>query len=134
MAEHPIYPDPIELLRDFYIAWFSVPVVVAMTKQDDETSKRHESFLRLRLLGGSDRTRVSGRFRVNVEAWAPTNPDAHDLAQEAVAVARLLQGDGPVHKVTVPQLPGDLPDPDSMTPRYVSQVELFVRGTALTGS
>lgn len=131
MAEHPIFPDAIELAREWLLDHLDVPVVVAMTKQDEEVSKRHPEFVRLDLLGGRDQTRVSGSARVSFEAWGDTSPAAHDLAQETLALMRLLPANSDtVHSFTVDSLPANLPDPSSTQNRFTFQGQLHIRGTA----
>lgn len=133
MSEQPIYPDVVGIVRDFLLEHLDVPVTIEMTKQDTEVSKRHVAFVRLNLFGGVDATVVSGRPRMGAEAWAETNVAAYDLAQEVVAILRHLPDErGPVFKMTVPSLPGNLPDPLSDHSRFVFQFEPHVRAEAHT--
>lgn len=92
-----------------------------------------DSFLVCRRVGGPSRSMVVDDATVTLEAWAPTDPEAHDLLQDARAILHSLVGtkvDGvAVYRVQEFAGPAFLPDPESDHPRCTLTASVSLRGS-----
>lgn len=96
---------------------------------------RPPSYVRVVRTGGGRESLVTDRAQLTVEAWAPTELEAAQLAELAraqlFATAGELIGDTWVNRVGEVGGPAYSPDPASETPRYVFTVLLITRGSVL---
>lgn len=96
---------------------------------------RPVTFVIVRRVGGTRAGLVADEALITVEAWADTDPAAHDLAQ--IARARLgalegtVAGGVTIYRVGESSGPQDLPDPDSNQSRYTQTFTVTVRGTPI---
>lgn len=100
-----------ELPHDFPRPWVRVVLLPGSTQADG----RHEDH-RLH------------RYRLNVEAWADTKPDARATLNAAADAALALVGthaNGIVTSVELEGLPFWLPDPDDDIDRYITTLALY---------
>ena len=95
---------------------------------------RPGAFVTVRLVGGAgvdEQVHVLDRVSLAIEAWANRVEQAHDLAQNARAVALaargVVLGSTQVYRVTEFAAPVELPDPLSDQPRVTFTVELTLR-------
>lgn len=97
-----------------------------------------DTFLLVRRVGGTHHDRVVDDASLTIEAWAPTDTEAHDLCQMARAYLHDLVGtvvDGVrIYQVSEFAGPAWLPDPDSEHPRYTMTAQVQTRGVELSGS
>lgn len=97
---------------------------------------RPATFLRVQRVGGPSREVVIDDATVVVEAWAPTDQAAENLAQLARAHLLALHGDTVgttlIYRCIDVGGPGRLPDPASGSPRSTATYQVTVRGAALT--
>lgn len=96
---------------------------------------RPSEFYRVLRVGGVTRERVMDDATVVVEAWAPTDQEADDLAQLARAHLLALVNtdiDGTlVYRVTDVAAPSNFPDPISGVSRVTATYTVTTRGFAL---
>lgn len=97
---------------------------------------RPRTFVLVQRHGGIRANVVTDAPQIGVEVWAETDADAHDLAQVArSALLYRLPGqviDGhTVYRITEIGGPSHLPDPVSNQPRYVFELQVFIRGKAV---
>lgn len=135
MTELLVAPDAASLM----IAWLSaqlpnLPNQSAVPIHRAVPNPRPPAHITVRLLGGAGRNEalpVVDRPQLAIEAWAATVPQAHDLAQNARAVAHAARGvvHGGIQVYRVDELgaPVDLPDPVSEQSRVTFSVQLMVR-------
>jgi hypothetical protein len=135
VAELLVAPDVVDLM----IAWLkaelpNVPDQSTVPIHRAVPSPRPATFITVRLLGGAGRDSalpVVDRATVAIEAWAAQVVAAHDLAQNARAVAHQAQGAVlagiQVYRVVEAGGPVELPDPLSSQARVTFSVELTVR-------
>lgn len=99
---------------------------------------RLEQMVIVRRSGGVRLNLVADNPTLTVEAWAATDEDAHDLAQEARGYLLAMRGeviDGTaVYRTAEVGGPALLPDPLSNQSRYTFSVSAALRGTALAFS
>ncbi|HEX5541112.1 MAG TPA: hypothetical protein VFX60_06050 [Micromonospora sp.] len=95
---------------------------------------RPAKFVTIQRHGGITATVVTDSPQVGIECWAPSDGDAHDLAQLCRALLNSLPGqilDGhTVYRVDEFAGPANLPDPVSAQPRYVLTLQIHIRGKA----
>jgi hypothetical protein len=130
VSDWPIFPDAVELVRDWLVDNLDdVPVFVDILNDDTQPNHRQPKFVRLGLAGGSQLNLVVDAARLLMEAWAPTKAEAHDLAQLVRALIRHLPAQrGPVQKVEEMGGPTDLPDPLSKSERFTFVFVVHTRG------
>lgn len=97
---------------------------------------RPDEFFRVFRAGGASRDVVIDDATIVVEAWAPTDEEADDLAQLArahlLAIAGHTLDDGTlIYGVTEVAGPADLPDPLSAQSRSTATYQVRTRGVAL---
>lgn len=92
-------------------------------------------FVRVSRTGGIMLNLVQDGPHLTIEAWAPTDEEAQDLAQLCRALLHAAQGTvqagvsvGKVSELGGPQL---LPDPLSNQPRYTFTLQVAMRGQSL---
>lgn len=96
---------------------------------------RPDEFYRVQRIGGVSRSVVLDDALLVVEAWAPTDQEADDLAQ--LARAHLLAlcsdhvGSTLLYRATDASAPALLPDPVSGSPRSTATYQVTARGVAL---
>lgn len=97
---------------------------------------RPASFVVLTRSGGPAATVVSDGAQITADSWAPTQPEAAELAQEVRASFYRLDGarvDGAqIYRVEEFSGPTSTPDPATGTPRYRQTFTVHIRGFALT--
>ncbi|WP_166140845.1 hypothetical protein [Nocardioides ochotonae] len=129
MAEAIVFPDPEALLVTHLRDALGVRVVTRVP------NPRPDRFVRVVRVGGNRRNLVTDSAMVVVEAWAPDDVAASELARLARAYVGALEGETVggafTRRVTEVAGPQNLPDPTSATPRYVFTVALDLRGDAL---
>lgn len=95
---------------------------------------RPDTFVTVQRVGGPRRNLVTDAATLAIEAWAPTEEAAHDLAQLARGHVAAMVGDlfagVPVYRVDEFSGPQLLPDPTSDQPRYTFTVAVATRGAA----
>lgn len=135
MSEILVAPDAAALM----IAWLTqqlptIPQQSAVGVHRAVPDQRPTSFVTVRLLPGAgrdDANPVVDRPALAIEAWGPSAAAAHDLAQNARAVAHaakgVVHGGVQVYRVDDVSAPADLPDPLSDQPRCTFTVQLTVR-------
>jgi hypothetical protein len=93
---------------------------------------RPDVFVLVRRLGGSTANLVTDRPSLSVEAYAPSEGLAMDLAQMSRALLLELPGqvlaEVPVYRVDEVAGPATLPDPESATPRVTITMDIWLRG------
>lgn len=127
-----VYPDAV----DVAITWLTAnlgPIVLPRVP-----NPRLSQMVIVRRTGGARLNLVADNPTLTVEAWAQTDEDAHDLAQEARGYLLAMRGEV-IGGVTVYRTadvggPGLLPDPLSTQSRYTFSVSAAMRGTALAFS
>ena len=136
MNELPIFPDVIEIIRDYLLDYLDdTPVFVDVPNDDTVEQHREPKFVRLNLTGGSQQNLVLDAPRVYFEAWGSTKAEAHDLAQEVRALMSLLpQEGGQIRKVSTVGNLIDSPDPLSKQQRFRFAMSVMARGTVYTPS
>lgn len=86
--------------------------------------------------GGPRASLVVDRPTLMVEAWAETDADAEDLAQQSRALLHamrgLTHGGTAIYRIDEFSGPATLPDPDSGQARSVFTLSLLMRGHDLT--
>lgn len=96
---------------------------------------RPERLVVVQRTGGPRRNLVTDAPTLVIEAWAPTEAEAHDISQIAralvVALAGAVIAGIAIYRVDELSGPQNLPDPLSATPRYSFTVALALRGAAL---
>ena len=125
MAEVITFPDATQVVIDGLDPNITVPVLSRVP------NPRPVSFVTIRRVGGVRRNIVTDSPTVTAEAWAETDEDAHDLAQQVRAHVHALVGtqvDGVlVCKVDEFAGPAHIPDPTSNTPRYTQTFSISLR-------
>lgn len=125
----PIFPDAVSLVRTWLLEHLDVPVIVDVRNDEDLAQRRPPTFVRLKVSGGVQHNLVTDAPRILFEAWAQTKEAAHDLAQEAHVLVRLLPFErGQIHRVEAVGGLADVPDPLSDTPRFKFSFVLHTRG------
>jgi hypothetical protein len=90
---------------------------------------RPSQFYRISAAGGPGfEDKVNFRAAVTVEAWGPDEP----TAMNDLLLAMALLEAAPNEFYAECSAPVSLPDPDTGTPRFLSTVQLAVRGSVLT--
>jgi len=96
---------------------------------------RPDEFYRVQRVGGTSREMVMDDATVVVEAWAPTEAEADDLAQLArahlLAIHNDYIGSTLLYRCVDVAAPGLLPDPVSGSPRSTATYQVTARGAAL---
>lgn len=96
---------------------------------------RPAEFYRVQRVGGASREVVIDDATVIVEAWAPTDEEADDLAQLARAHLLALNGDfigsTLLYRAVDLSAPSNDPDPISGSPRSTATYQVMARGAAL---
>lgn len=127
MAPVVVFPDATELVCNALRPGLPGVHVGTVIPTD-----RPETMVIARRSGGSRVTPVSDAVDIDLECFAASDADAHDLAQLARALVHALAGtvvDGtPVYRVDDTAGPDDEPDPTSDQPRYLFGVAVVVRG------
>lgn len=120
------YPDVIALLH----AYLS-PIVAPTAVASRVPLPRPVSLLQIRRVGGGQLRPVRDQPRVDVFAWAPTDPDAWTLAELVRRSVHALAGTvllGPtVYRVDETLGPRSLDDPETGTPRVWATYSIAVR-------
>ena len=129
MAEVIVFPDAVATLKvGLDDASLGVPVVHAVPHP------RPAAFVQLTRTGGTNHAIVVDRAMVTVDCWAATSPAAMTLAQLVRAHLHAMNGevvDGTaVYGVNELAGPGEVPDPDSDTPRVRQTFQIGLRATA----
>lgn len=97
---------------------------------------RPESFVVLSRSGGPAATPISDGAQITADSWAPTQPEAAELAQEVRASFYRLDGarvDGvQIYRVEEFSGPTSTPDPATGSARYRQTFTVHIRGFALT--
>lgn len=131
--QQPVFPDAVGLIRAWLDEQLDVPVLGELLNRDDPAADagRPPVFVSLELAGGAQANQVTDEARIIVEAWAQTGPAAHDLAQDARVLTKLLPAQGgPVNRIREIAGPGHAPDPVSKRDRFRFQIAARVRGAA----
>lgn len=96
---------------------------------------RPAEFYRVQRVGGVSREMVMDDATIVVEAWAPSEEEADDLAQLArahlLAISNDYVGDTLLYRCVDVAAPGLLPDPISGSPRSTATYQVTARGVAL---
>ena len=131
-----VFADAAAVIADylrFQLAAFESPAPVATRVPPSRPS----IFVLVRRLGGPRLNVVADEPLIGVECWAPTEGDAHDLAQLCRALIHAMrgteQGGVAVYRIAEAAGPQELPDPLSNDPRYVFTVSVAVRGSGPVG-
>lgn len=130
MRDVVLFPDVTEAVCSFLND--TLGVTTGATVPDP----RPAEFYRVRRIGGASREVVVDDALVVLEAWAPTEQEADDLAQ--LARAHLLSicsdhvGSTLLYRVTDASAPAFLPDPVSGVPRSTATYQVAARGVSLT--
>lgn len=130
MSDAVLFGDAERLLADWLRGEIDAPV------SNKVPNPRPPRFVTVRRHGGPRANVVTDAPQIGVEVWGESDADAHDLAQVArSALLYQLRGqviDGhTVYRVTEIGGPGNLPDPVSNQPRYVFELQVFIRGKAV---
>jgi hypothetical protein len=129
VSDWPIFPDAVELVRNWLVDHLDVPVLVDIPNDDVHPDHRPATFVRIGLTGGAQHNIVVDAPRILFEAWAPTKAQAHDLAQLARSLVRHLPDQrGAVQRVEEMGGPTDLPDPLSKAERFTFVLVVHTRG------
>lgn len=129
MPEIVVFPDAVDKVVDYLAAQLAARSNATPVYSRVPTT-RPASFVRVIRTGGVRRNLVVDDAQITIEAWAPSDEAAHDLAQLCRGI--LLAAPGVATAVRdVQELggPGLQPDPDSETPRYVFSHLVSLRGT-----
>lgn len=128
MAETIVFPDAVAKVRVWLDALLTEPVVHAVPHP------RPAAFVQLTRVGGTSHDLVVDAAMVAVDCWAATSPAAMTLAQLVRAHLHAMNGevvDGTaVYAVQELAGPGEVPDPDSDTPRVRQTFQIGLRATA----
>lgn len=133
MSDEPVvYPDAVAVA----ISWLADQLGAIVFPR--VPNPRLEQMVIVRRTGGARLNLVADNPTLTVEAWADSDEDAHDLAQEARAYLLAMRGEI-IEGVTVYRTvdvggPGLLPDPLSAQSRYTFSVSAAMRGSALAFS
>lgn len=96
---------------------------------------RPAEFYRVQRVGGVSREMVMDDATIVVEAWAPTDEEADDLAQLArahlLSIENTFVDDALLYRVVDVAAPALLPDPISGSPRSTATYQVTARGVAL---
>lgn len=132
MNDPIIFPDAVAIVVHYLQFEFALRSETAPVSSGVR-SPRPSRFVTVRRVGGVRQTIVSDAASLTVEAWAPLEQDARDLAQLCRALIVAMEGtaqeDVPIYRVTEFAGPADLPDPQSNIPRCTFTVSISVRGT-----
>lgn len=96
---------------------------------------RPDPFVLVQRHGGIRNTVVTDAAQVGLECWAVHDYEAHDLLQRCRALllyrlpGQILDGHT-VYRVDEFAGPSNLPDPASVSPRWVAEFQVHVRGIA----
>lgn len=129
MSDVVVYPDVEALVAAWLRSILTAPV------GNKVPNPRPEQFVLLQRHGGIRATVVTDAPQVGIECWAPTDGQAHDLAQTCRAQllyalpGEVLDGHA-VYRVDEFGGPSNLPDPASTSPRYVAEFQIHIRGLA----
>lgn len=108
---------------------------LGVTTDTKVPNPRPDEFYRVQRVGGTSREIVVDDATIVVEAWAPTDQEAADLAQLARAHLLAAQNDTYdgtlIYRVIDVGAPGLLPDPLSGSPRSTATYQVTVRGVSL---
>lgn len=125
------YPDVeqvvIEYLRTAFIGRVEVFLAGAVVG-NFIPSPRPDRYVSVRRVGGVQVHPTVDLPLVDVQTWAPTWEEAHDLAAWCRAALYTMQLSTPVYRIRDFTGPTSVPDPLSDQPRYLFTVELAVRG------
>lgn len=127
-AEAIAFPDAEAVLVGLLNPVLDVPVRTRVQ------NPRDESFVRLVRTGGARRDLVADSALVVFECWAPTEPEAAELARLCRARVHALarQDTSPtVYRVVEVGGPAYNPDPSAGVPRYTFSAQVDIRGAAL---
>lgn len=96
---------------------------------------RPPNLVRVLRTGGVARDILTDVAQITVEAWAPADETAHDIAQTCRALLLALPGgllgSTPVYSVAELGGPQSLPDPETDSPRFTFTHLIALRGTHL---
>jgi hypothetical protein len=133
MTTAVLYPDAVDVAIAWLVTQMGPNLVVPRVP-----NPRPASMVLVRRTGGPRLNQVADNAQLTVEAWADSDEDAHDLAQEARGYLFALRGQVvngvACYRVTDVAGPALLPDPASDQPRYTFSVQTAMRGAALTAS
>jgi len=123
------FADVTALLRTWLIAQGLAPVVGRVP------DRRPAEFIHLRRVGGSAVAPVREIARLDVFAWAETDPRAHELGQAVRAAIWALSGTTElglqVYTVEEFKTMTAIDDPDTGTPRTWATYDLMIRADRL---
>lgn len=122
------YPDVVALLRTYLI---SAPVSIGVPISSRVPDPRPTRWLQLRRIGGPQRRPVRDNPRIDLFAWAVTDPDAWALAELARRHIHALAGTatlGPVvYRVEESLGPRQFDDPVTGSARVLATYSLDIR-------
>ena len=131
MAYIALFPDAAERIADAIQVRHRATFGSALVTTNRTPSPRPAEFVKVILVGGTQRDRVTDVPTLAVEAWAATRSRAAALAQEVRAVIASLEGATfagyTVQDVAEFAGPGDLPDPLSDQSRYTATYAVTIR-------
>lgn len=124
-----IFPDAVLIVIEYLRSKMpGVPV------HSQVPASRPSEFIRVERLGGTRRTLITDRPRIDIHCWSTSEGDAESLSARARAHVLAMAGSRgtttvyAVYEVGGPQW---LPDNVSGQPRYAFAVEFSTRGTEL---
>lgn len=123
-----IFPDAVEVAVNYLRPLVSAPVFSRVP------NPRPAAFVRFQRLGGTKRSIILDRPRLDVECWSDSEEGAEALMKVARAHMHAIggkRGGTTVYDVAEVSGPMWLPDSESGQPRYSFAVEFSTRGTRL---
>lgn len=125
-----VFPDAVAAVTSYLSGALGVPTSKRIP------NPRPAEFYRVFRAGGTSRDVVIDDATIVVEAWAPSDEEADDLAQLArghlLAIAGHTLDDGTlVYGATEVAAPADLPDPVSAQSRSTATYQVRVRGVSI---
>lgn len=123
-----LFPDAVLVAIDYLRPLVEAPVYSRVP------NPRPPEFVRFQRLGGTRRSLILDRPRLDVECWSDSEESAEALCKVVRAYVLAMagrRGDTTVYNVAEVSGPMWLPDGESGQPRYSFAVEFSTRGTRM---
>lgn len=126
-----LFPDVEALL----CTWLRTHLPATATVGNKLPNPRPAPFVLVQRHGGTRHTVVTDAAQIGLECWAVHDYEAHDLLQQCrwlllyCLPGRILDGHV-VYRVDEMGGPSNLPDPTSVSPRWVAEFQVHIRGIA----
>lgn len=131
MGDVALFPDAPERVADAIQVRHRAVFASQLVTTNRTPSPRPEEFVKVILVGGVRRDRVTDVPTLAIEAWAGSRSRAAALAQEVRAIIHSLEGvtfaGYSIQAVDEYAGPGDLPDPLSDQSRYTATYAVSIR-------